>query len=79
MEAAALLVAFTAVLVALACLHFRRHAMASAPVNRQLPVAGGALPLLGNLVPIARNLHRIYDWMADQNAGFAGKTWVRCA
>ncbi|KAI8475806.1 MAG: cytochrome P450 [Monoraphidium minutum] len=61
--AAALLAAAAAV-----AYHWR-HAVGSHRPAAGTPVAPGALPLLGNALQVLPNVHRIHDWILEQQRG----------
>lgn len=41
-----------------------------------VPVAPGALPLIGHTLPVLANIHRIHDWLVEQTEAVGGATWA---
>ncbi|TMW65591.1 hypothetical protein Poli38472_008233 [Pythium oligandrum] len=44
---------------------------------REIPYQPGGLPIIGNLLEIVRNRHRIYDWSVEQCLRFKGQPFKR--
>jgi hypothetical protein len=73
----AAILAAAALAAAVVAYHWR-HALGSHRPPPRAPLVPGALPLLGNTLQVLPNLHRIHDWILDQQRRVGGNFTTFC-